>query len=87
MNLLERVNIAIDIACALDYLHHHYETPIIHYDLKPNNILLDGELIVHVGNFGLARFLPEETHRLVTDQTSSVGVKGSFGYIAPDKYV
>ena len=86
LNLLERVNIAIDIACALDYIHHHCETPIVHCDLKPSNVLLDDELIAHVGDFGMARFLPKATHMLLTHETSSIGVKGSFGYIAPGKY-
>ncbi|XP_039156039.1 putative receptor-like protein kinase At3g47110 [Eucalyptus grandis] len=84
LSLLGRVNIAIDVACALDYLHHHCETPIVHYDLKPSNVLLDDEMTAHVGDFGLARFLPEATHKLLVDQSSSVGVKGSFGYIAPE---
>ncbi|KAL3729678.1 hypothetical protein ACJRO7_026761 [Eucalyptus globulus] len=84
LSLLERVNIAIDVACALDYLHHHYEMPIVHCDLKPSNVLLDDGMNGHVGDFGLARFLPEATHKLLVDQSSSVGVKGSFGYIAPE---
>ncbi|KAL3729710.1 hypothetical protein ACJRO7_026792 [Eucalyptus globulus] len=84
LSLLERVNIAIDVACALDYLHHHCETPIVHCDLKPSNVLLDDEMTGHVGDFGLARFLPETVHKLLVDQSSSIGVKGSFGYIAPE---
>ncbi|XP_056163548.1 LRR receptor-like serine/threonine-protein kinase EFR isoform X2 [Syzygium oleosum] len=84
LSLLERVNIATDVACALDYLHHHCETPIVHCDLKPSNVLLDNEMTGHVGDFGLARFLPEATHKLLVDQSSSVGVKGSFGYVAPE---
>ncbi|KAK3435841.1 hypothetical protein EUGRSUZ_C00264 [Eucalyptus grandis] len=84
LSLLERVNISIDIACALDYLHHYCEMPIVHCDLKPSNILLDDERTGHLGDFGLARFLPEAMHKLLANQSSSVKVKGSFGYIAPE---
>ncbi|XP_030473927.1 probable LRR receptor-like serine/threonine-protein kinase At3g47570 [Syzygium oleosum] len=84
LSLLERVNIAIDVACALDYLHHHCETPIVHCDIKPSNVLLDDEMTGHAGDFGLARFLPEAMHKLLADPSSSVGIKGSFGYVAPE---
>ena len=39
LNLLERTNIAIDIGCALDYLHHHCPMIVVHCYLKPSNIL------------------------------------------------
>ncbi|XP_030517032.2 putative receptor-like protein kinase At3g47110 [Rhodamnia argentea] len=84
LSLLERVNIAIDVACALDYLHHQCEMSIVHCDLKPSNVVLDDEKNGHVGDFGLARFLPEAAHKLLIDQSSSIGVKGSFGYVAPE---
>ncbi|XP_031394844.1 probable LRR receptor-like serine/threonine-protein kinase At3g47570 [Punica granatum] len=84
LGLVQRVNIASDVACALDYLHHQCETPIVHCDLKPSNILIDGEMTGHVGDFGLVRFMPEATRELISDQTSSIGVKGSLGYIAPE---
>lgn len=83
LSLLQRLDIAIDVACALDYLHHQCETPIVHCDLKPNNVLLDDEMIAHVGDFGLVRIAPEATQELITDKLSSIGVKGSLGYIAP----
>lgn len=57
LNLIQRLNIAIDVASALDYLHHDCETPIVHCDLKPSNVLLDQDLVAHVGDFGLAKFL------------------------------
>ncbi|KAH9768485.1 Integrase catalytic domain-containing protein [Citrus sinensis] len=79
LNFFQRLNIAIDVASALDYLHHDCQPITSHCDLKPSNILLDEEMVSHVGDFGLARFLPP-THV----QTSSIGVKGSIGYIAPE---
>ena len=51
LSLLNRLNIAIDVANELDYLHNHCQTPIVHCDLKPSNALLDDELIGHVGDF------------------------------------
>ncbi|XP_058099727.1 probable LRR receptor-like serine/threonine-protein kinase At3g47570 [Magnolia sinica] len=78
LKFTQRLNIAIDVASALDYLHNHCQTSIIHQDLKPSNILLDDDMIAHVGDFGLARFLSEVA------QSSSVGMKGSIGYIAPE---
>ena len=86
LNLLQRLSIAVDVASALDYLHHYCETPIVHCDLKPSNVLLDGELTAHVGDFGLAKFLPEAANNLSSNQSSSVGVKGTVGYAAPGKY-
>ncbi|XP_058078519.1 putative receptor-like protein kinase At3g47110 [Magnolia sinica] len=76
LKFTQRLNIAIDVASALDYLHNHCQTSIIHQDLKPSNILLDEDMIAHVGDFGLARFLSEVAH------SSSVGMKGSIGSIA-----
>ncbi|KAH7548390.1 hypothetical protein JRO89_XS14G0113300 [Xanthoceras sorbifolium] len=48
LNLTQRLNIAIDIVFALEYLHHHCETPIVHCDLKPSNVLLDEDMIAHM---------------------------------------
>ncbi|XP_029128329.1 probable LRR receptor-like serine/threonine-protein kinase At3g47570 [Cajanus cajan] len=55
LNLMERLNIAIDVACALDYLHNDSEIPVVHCDLKPTNILLGEDMTAKVGDFGLAR--------------------------------
>uniref|UniRef100_A0A1S3XD02 Probable LRR receptor-like serine/threonine-protein kinase At3g47570 n=1 Tax=Nicotiana tabacum TaxID=4097 RepID=A0A1S3XD02_TOBAC len=45
LNFLQRMNIAIDVACALEYLHNHSHESIVHCDLKPSNVLLDDELV------------------------------------------
>ncbi|XP_039156056.1 probable LRR receptor-like serine/threonine-protein kinase At3g47570 [Eucalyptus grandis] len=84
LSLLERVNIATNVAYALDYLHHHCETPIVLCDLKPSNVLLDDEMTRHIGNSGLAKFLLEATHMQLANQSSSIGVKRSFGYVATE---
>ncbi|XP_058217497.1 probable LRR receptor-like serine/threonine-protein kinase At3g47570 [Rhododendron vialii] len=84
LNTLQMLNIAIDVASAIDYLHHHSSNPILHCDLKPSNILRDEEMIGHVGDFGLARFLQEATYSSTTNQSSSIGIRGSVGYVAPE---
>ncbi|XP_062155284.1 probable LRR receptor-like serine/threonine-protein kinase At3g47570 [Alnus glutinosa] len=84
LNLYQRLNIAIDVASALEYLHYHCQTPILHCDLKPSNVLLDDEMIGHVGDFGLARFAPEANHNSSANQLSSIGVRGTIGYAAPE---
>jgi len=86
LSLLQRLNIAIDVASALDYLHHHCETPIVHCDLKPSNVLLDDDLIGHVSDFGLARFLQDVSQDCSANQSSSIGVRGTIGYTPPGKY-
>ncbi|XP_010909830.2 uncharacterized protein [Elaeis guineensis] len=83
LNLEQRVSIAIDVASALDYLHHHSPVPIVHCDLKPSNILLDDDMTAHVSDFGLAKFLSESTNSF-SISASLVAIKGSVGYIAPE---
>ncbi|CAN6568465.1 unnamed protein product [Malus baccata var. baccata] len=80
----QRLNIAIDVAMALDYLHHQCHMPIVHCDLKPINVLLDNDMIGHVGDFGLARFLPRTVEDGFGNQSSSFRVKGTIGYTPPE---
>nr|KYP57042.1 putative LRR receptor-like serine/threonine-protein kinase At3g47570 family [Cajanus cajan] len=81
LTLLQRLNIAIDVASAMDYLHHDCDPPIVHCDLKPANVLLDENMVAHVADFGLARFTSQSTPE---KQSSTLGLKGSIGYIAPE---
>ncbi|KAJ3680746.1 hypothetical protein LUZ60_015235 [Juncus effusus] len=84
LSLVERLSIAIDVAAALNYLHNHCETPIIHCDLKPSNVLLDENMTAHVGDFGLARFLQKISGKDYKDIFTSTALKGSIGYVPPE---
>ncbi|XP_074291913.1 uncharacterized protein LOC141618735 [Silene latifolia] len=81
ISLIHRVEIALDVAYALNYLHNECETPIVHRDLKPSNILLDTDMVAHVGDFGLAKFLTKPSPH---NQYSTIGISGSIGYAAPE---
>ncbi|XP_072977005.1 LRR receptor-like serine/threonine-protein kinase EFR [Typha angustifolia] len=85
LSFVERLNIATDVAFELDYLHHHSQTPILHCDLKPSNVLIDKDMVAHVGDFGLARFLLADTENsFQIPSISTLGLKGSIGYVAPE---
>ncbi|XP_003633210.1 probable LRR receptor-like serine/threonine-protein kinase At3g47570 [Vitis vinifera] len=78
LSLFQRVSILLDVALALEYLHHGQSEPVVHCDLKPSNVLLDDEMVAHVGDFGIAKILAE--NKTVT-QTKTLG---TLGYIAPE---
>ncbi|XP_071707990.1 receptor kinase-like protein Xa21 [Rutidosis leptorrhynchoides] len=79
LNLVQRINILHNVASALDYLHNNSITSIVHGDLKPSNILLDEDMVAHVGDFGLARFLGTNS-----EVNNSSVVKGTIGYAPPE---
>ncbi|KAI3464361.1 hypothetical protein Pfo_021024 [Paulownia fortunei] len=84
LTLMQRLNIAIDIASALEYLHHGTDSTIVHGDLKPSNILLDEKMTAHVGDFGLAKIISNISRNIATHVSSSAAIKGTIGYIAPE---
>ncbi|XP_043693883.1 probable LRR receptor-like serine/threonine-protein kinase At3g47570 [Telopea speciosissima] len=84
LNILQRLNIVIDVASALDYLHYQCYATIVHCDFKPSNILLDSDMIAHVSDFGLARLLLESDDNSSQTQTSTIEIKGSISYAAPE---
>ncbi|XP_061352680.1 MDIS1-interacting receptor like kinase 1-like [Gastrolobium bilobum] len=74
---VSRYNIALGIAQGLAYLHHDCHPPVIHRDIKSNNILLDANLEARIADFGLAKMMIRK------NETVSM-IAGSYGYIAPE---
>lgn len=74
----DRIRIISEISGALLYMHSH-RPPILHRDLKPDNILLDTNLISKIADVGLARLIPED------DRAVTWKVRGTAGYIDPEE--
>jgi LRR receptor-like serine/threonine-protein kinase FLS2 len=77
LSILQRLNIMINVASALEYLHYGHSIPIVHCDLKPNNILLDEDLVAHVADFGIAKLLGDGDSMMQTMTLATIG------YMAP----
>ncbi|XP_027185099.1 probable LRR receptor-like serine/threonine-protein kinase At3g47570 [Coffea eugenioides] len=78
LDLMQRLDILIDVACALQYLHCEYATPVIHCDLKPSNVLLDQDMVAHLSDFGLTKLLGEKNSITYTETLATLG------YLAPE---
>ncbi|AEC08855.1 unnamed protein product [Arabidopsis thaliana] len=76
----QRVEIARDVAEALDYLHNYITPPHIHKNLESTNILLDSNFRAKIANFGVARILDEGD----LDLQLTRHVEGTQGYLAPE---
>ncbi|CAK9139196.1 unnamed protein product [Ilex paraguariensis] len=75
LNLLWRINITLNVASALHYLHQQTESPVVHCDIG------DNDFAAHPSDFGLARLLPKSGIDVVLSQFSSAGVMATTGYI------
>lgn len=73
-----RIDIAIDVARALVFLHHECFPSIVHRDVKASNVLLDKDGKARVTDFGLARVVD------AGDSHVSTMVAGTIGYVAPE---
>ncbi|KAL6284163.1 hypothetical protein ACE6H2_015092 [Prunus campanulata] len=82
LDWLKRLKIILGAARGLAYLHELANPPIIHRDIKSNNILLDKDLTAKVADFGLSKSMADSGTDHVTTQ-----VKGTMGYLDPEYYM
>ena len=72
-------DIAMGIAKGIEYLHQGCEQRILHFDIKPHNILLDQNFNPKISDFGLAKLCSKEQSAI-----SMTAARGTMGYIAPE---
>ncbi|KAJ4818189.1 Protein kinase family protein [Rhynchospora pubera] len=73
--------IAIGVARGLEYLHQGCNTHIVHFDIKPQNILLDEDFRPKIADFGLAKLCPPKESII-----SMAEMRGTIGFIAPEVF-
>lgn len=78
LEIKQRLDILIDVACTLQYLHYGSSTPVVHCDLKRSNVLLDQDMVAHVSDFGVAKLLGHE------DSFTYTKTLATLGYLAPE---
>ena len=72
------LQIAVGIARGLEYLHRDCNTRILHFDIKPHNIILDEILCSKISDFGLAKLCPQKENLVSISEA-----RGTIGYISP----
>nr|XP_016466677.1 PREDICTED: probably inactive leucine-rich repeat receptor-like protein kinase At3g28040 [Nicotiana tabacum] len=74
-----RFKIVLGTAKGLAHLHHAFRPAIIHYNIKPSNILLDENLNPKISDFGLARLVTKLDKHMISNRFQS-----ALGYVAPE---
>ncbi|KAF5742387.1 receptor-like protein kinase [Tripterygium wilfordii] len=74
-------SIALDIGKGIEYLHQGCEQRIVHFDIKPHNILLDQNFNPKICDFGLAKLCSKDQSAV-----SMTAARGTMGYIAPEVF-
>ncbi|XP_058726955.1 rust resistance kinase Lr10-like [Vicia villosa] len=73
--------ISLGVARGIAYLHQGCDMQILHFDIKPHNILLDENFIPKISDFGLAKLYPND-NSIVT----ITAARGTIGYMAPELF-
>ncbi|XP_078154060.1 rust resistance kinase Lr10-like isoform X1 [Carex rostrata] len=77
----EMLVVAMGIAEGIEYLHQGCDQRILHFDIKPHNILLDHNLVPKISDFGLSKLCPKDQSYLTIS-----AARGTMGYLAPEMY-
>ncbi|KAI3945302.1 hypothetical protein MKX01_035063 [Papaver californicum] len=80
LSWIVRVQVALDAARGLEYIHEHTKTHYVHRDVKTSNILLDNSFRAKISDFGLAKLVGKTGE----GEASVTKVVGTFGYLAPE---
>ncbi|XP_068342683.1 LEAF RUST 10 DISEASE-RESISTANCEUS RECEPTOR-LIKE PROTEIN KINASE-like 2.1 [Pyrus communis] len=73
--------IALGVARGIKYLHDGCDMQILHFDIKPHNILLDENFVPKISDFGLAKLYPVDNSIV-----SLTAARGTMGYMAPELF-
>ncbi|XP_042032638.1 rust resistance kinase Lr10-like [Salvia splendens] len=79
LNWTKKFEIAVGVARGIEYLHRGCDIQILHFDIKPHNVLLDDSFIPKVSDFGLAKYFSKEKNSVTL-----TAARGTIGYVAPE---
>lgn len=76
--------IAIDVANGLEYLQEGCSTQVVHCDLKPQNVLLDYDMVARIADYGIGKLLLDRPNEL---SVTTGFLRGTVGYIPPGMHL
>ncbi|CAL9005875.1 unnamed protein product [Prunus brigantina] len=81
LSCMKMYEISLGVAQGIEYLHRGCDMQILHFDIKPHNILLDENFIPKISDFGLAKLYP-----VGNTIVSLTAARGTMGYMAPELF-